>query len=285
MTLKLTLLGTGSPSPNPQRRGNAQVIESGGELVLIDCGATAVHRLVEAGYARRPIKQVAISHLHSDHITGLADLLWGGWVGRWWDKPPVISGPPGTKEMIDYLIKAYSYDINVRTLTPGGEGLLKEWLIPEVEEIEEGWTASGSDWQLTAFEVDHVQVKDAFGFRMEGPGGSIVISGDTRRSENLIAKSQNVDLLVHEVIRFKDEVITDPFLAARREAVNTYHTASTEVGKIATDAAAKQLVLSHLVIREGTLDDLRGDVTPDYKGPLTVGEDLMSFELPVNRSF
>jgi ribonuclease Z len=284
--VKLTLLGTGTPSPNPNRRGNSQVIESGGELVLIDVGATAAHRLVEAGYNRRPISHIVITHLHSDHITGLSDLLWGGWVGRWWNKPPVIAGPPGTKEFVDYLIKAHSYDINVRTLTPGGEGLLKEWLIPEVVEIEEGWHSTGSDWQLTAFEVDHVQVKDAFGFRMDGPAGSIVISGDTRRSENLIAKSQNVDLLVHEVIRFMPEVITDPFLAARREAVNAYHTPSTEVGKIATDAAAKHLVLSHLVLREGSLDDLRGDVTTDYKGQLTVGEDLMSFELEAKgRSF
>src|SRR6187551_666624 len=77
-SVKLTLLGTGTPSPNPRRRGNSQVIESGGELVLIDVGATAAHRLVEAGYGRRPIAQLAITHLHSDHITGLADLLWGG---------------------------------------------------------------------------------------------------------------------------------------------------------------------------------------------------------------
>ncbi len=275
--MKLTLLGTGSPSPNPNRRGASQVIESGGELVLIDCGATTAHRLVEAGYNRRPIKQLAITHLHSDHVTGLADLLWGGWVGRWWDKPPLVSGPPGTKEMIDYLMKAFAYDIAVRTRTPGGEGLEREWLIPEVEEVEEGWTAQGSDWQLSAFRVDHVQVDEAFGFRLDGADGSIVISGDTRRSENLIAKSQGADLLVHEVIRFQPEAIADPWLAARREAVNAYHTASTEVGKIATDAAVKQLVLSHLVIREGSLDDLRSDVEQDYRGPLMVGEDLMSF--------
>lgn len=285
--VKLTLLGTGTPSPNPLRRGNSQVIESAdGDLVLIDCGATTAHRLVEAGYARRPISYLAITHLHSDHITGLADLLWGGWVGRWWDRPPVVAGPPGTKEFVDYLIKAFSYDIAVRTKTPGGEGLEKEWLIPEVHEVEEGWAVKGKDWTLNAFRVDHVQVDEAFGFRMDAAEGSIVISGDTRRSENLIEKSQNVDILVHEVLRSVPANITDPWLAARREAVNNYHTASTEVGKIATDAATKHLVLSHLVIREGTTDDLINDVRPDYKGELTVGEDLMTFELePSSRAF
>src|SRR5687768_13887144 len=136
LTMKLTLLGTGIPTANPNRRGPSQVIESGGELVLIDCGAGATHRLVEAGYGRRPIKELLITHLHSDHITGVPDLLWAGWVGRWWDKPPAISGPPGTKEFIEYLLKAFSYDIAVRTRTPGGEGLEKEWLIPEVTEVE-----------------------------------------------------------------------------------------------------------------------------------------------------
>lgn len=281
--MKLTLLGTGSPSANPRRRGAAQVIEVGGELVLIDVGATVAHRMVEAGYPRRPIAQIAITHLHSDHITGLADLLWSGWVGRAWDKPPKVSGPPGTKEFVDYLMKAFAYDINVRTKTPGGEGLHKEWLIPEVEEVEEGWTARGNDWELKAFRVDHVQVDEAFGFRLDSPDGSIVISGDTRRSENLIEKSQGADILVHEVIRFNPEDIKDPWLAARREAVNSYHTASTEVGKIATDAAAKHLVLSHLVIRDGGLDELRADVEPDFAGELTLGEDLMAFELTNGR--
>lgn len=281
--MKLTLLGTGSPGANPQRRGAAQVIECGGELVLVDVGATVAHRMVEAGYARRPIKHIAITHLHSDHITGLADMLWSGWVGRAWNTPPVISGPPGTKDFVDYLIKAFSYDISVRTKTPGGEGLEREWLVPEVQEVEEGWSTRGTDWELKAFRVDHVQVDEAFGYRLDSPDGSIVISGDTRRSENLIARSQGADILVHEVIRWNPEDIKDPWLAARREAVNAYHTASTEVGKIATDAAAKHLVLSHLVLREGGVDDLRAEVQPDFAGELTVGEDLMAFELTNGR--
>jgi ribonuclease Z len=277
--MKLTLLGTGMPTTNPQRRGPSQVIESGGDLVLIDCGAGVAHRLVEAGYGRRAIRQIALTHLHSDHITGLPDLLWAGWVGRWWDTPPVISGPPGTKHFVEHLLEAFSYDIAVRTRTPGGEGLHREWLVPRVEEIEEAWKAEGSNWRLSAFRVDHVQVDQAFGFRMEGPGGAIVISGDTRRSENLIEKSQGADILVHEVIRISGDPLSDPMARARREAVNAYHTPSTEVGKIATDAGARHLVLSHLVLRDATPDDLIADVAPDYKGRLTVGEDLMAFEV------
>jgi ribonuclease Z len=279
--MKLTLLGTGTPGANPRRRGPSQVIESGGELVLIDCGAGVAHRLVEAGYGGRPIRQLAITHLHSDHITGLPDLLWAGWVGRWWDTPPVISGPPGTRHFIEALLDAFSYDIAVRTRTPGGEGLHREWLVPRVEEVEEGWQTAGSDWRLSAFRVDHVQVDEAFGFRLDNSGSSIVISGDTRRSENLIQHSQGVDILVHEVIQRDPGAanITDPWLAGRRRAVNAYHTPSDEVGKIARDAAAKQLVLSHLVMRGGGPDALLEDVSKDYSGPITVGEDLQTFEV------
>jgi ribonuclease Z len=279
--MKLTLLGTGTPGANPRRRGPSQVIDSGGELVLIDCGAGVAHRLVEAGYGGRPIRNLAITHLHSDHITGLPDLLWAGWVGRWWHTPPVISGPLGTKHFVQTLLNAFSYDIAVRTRTPGGEGLRKEWLIPKVEEVEEGWQTAGSDWRLSAFRVDHVQVDQAFGFRMDNSSHSIVISGDTRRSENLIEHSQGVDLLVHEVIQ-KDrsgQTITDRWLAERRRAVNAYHTPSDEVGRVARDAAVKQLVLSHLVMRGDGAEQLLQDASQDYKGPISVGEDLQVFEV------
>jgi len=284
--MKLTLLGTGSPNVNPQRRGSSQVIESGDELVLIDCGAGTAHRLVEAGYGRRKIKQLVFTHLHSDHITGLADLLWGGWVGLWWKEPPLVAGPPGTKDFIDYLMKAFEYDISVRTKPSaiegvgGGEGLKREWLVPHVQEVEDGWKARGADWELSAFRVDHVQVDEAFGFRMDGPGGSIAISGDTRRSENLIAKAHGADILVHEVMRLGGPTPDDPWLVERRDRINAYHTSSTEVGKIASDAEAKHLVLSHIIVREGTLDDMRDDVEQDFKHQLTVGEDLLSVDLP-----
>src|SRR5215211_8215498 len=142
--MKLTLLGTGTPIPDPARRGPSQVIEVGNELVLIDAGSGVLHRLVEAGYAApasgrliRPIRQIAITHLHSDHITVLADLLWTGWIMRWWDQPPPIAGPPGTAEFIRRLMDALAYDIDVRRRD---ERLRTEWLIPRVDEIDEGWT-------------------------------------------------------------------------------------------------------------------------------------------------
>ena len=149
-----------------------------------------------AGYSRPRIQRVALTHLHFDHIAGLHDLLWAGWIQSWWDEPPPIVGPPGTREFIAGLMQAFSYDIKVRTM---GERR-REGLVPSVvEEMEEGWTVGNPNWRLSAFRVEHQPVDQAFGFRLDSDDGSIVISGDTRRSENLIRHSRGVDLLLHEV--------------------------------------------------------------------------------------
>lgn len=287
--MKLTLLGTGTPIPDPARRGPSQVIEVGDELVLVDAGAGVLHRLLEAGYGvtggvgrpAKSLRRIAITHLHSDHITGLADLLWCGWIMRWWDAPPAVAGPPGTAELVRRLLHAFEYDIAVRVQ---GERLKRDWLAPVVEEIEDGWAAQGDGWRLTGFRVDHAPVDEAFGFRLDADGGAVVISGDTRPSENLVRHAHGADLLVHEVYwkRGGDAMrarITDPDQLARRETIDSYHTHSEELGAIADRAEARHLVLSHILFRGGTPGDLRADIGPSYRGGVTVGEDLQQFEL------
>jgi ribonuclease Z len=278
--VKLTLLGTGSPSPNPERRGPSQVIECGNDLILVDCGAGTLHRLVEAGYERLNLSCIAFTHLHSDHVTGILDLLWAGWILRRWQTPPRIYGPPGTKHFLDHLIEAMSYDIRVRA----GPILQPASLIPEVEEIEEDWSVADGDWQLSAFRVEHLPVDEAFGFRIDQDSSSIVVSGDTKVSENLISHSQGADLLVHEV--FWSQGLTDMLGGAldseeraRFELLKTYHTSSDEVGLVAAKANAKHLVLSHVLRSRGNPDDFAADIEPDYDGKLTLGQDLMTFEV------
>ncbi len=288
--LTLTLLGTGAPIPDPARRGPAQVIDAGGELVLIDCGSGVAQRLVEADYAPRysgqvrpPLRRIAITHLHSDHVTGLPDLLWAGWVMRWWDAPPPIAGPPGTAEMLEHLLAAFSYDIAVRSK---GERLRREWLVPDVVEIDEGWQHEGGGYRLSAFRVNHEPVDEAFGFRLDADGAAVVVSGDTRPSENLIRHAQGADLLVHEVYWGRGAArlragVADPDALARRATIDAYHTSSEEVGKVATQAEVEQLALSHLLLRGGTPADVLADLAPHFSRPAVVGEDLMRFEIGV----
>jgi ribonuclease Z len=284
--MKLTLLGTGSPLLDPDRRGPAQVIEEGGGLVLIDCGSGVAHRLAEAGYAPRgnglvrpPIRRIALTHLHSDHVMGLPDLLWTGWVLRWWDEPPPIAGPPGTAALVQGLLDAFAYDIRVRL---AGDQYRRNGPASRVDEVEEGWTVDGDGWRLRAFRVDHAPVDQAFGYRMEAGGGAIVVSGDTRPSDNLVRHAWGADLLVHEVywrrgaLRLRER-LSDPDELFRRTTIENYHTSSEEVGEVAARTEVKHLVLSHLILRGGSPADLLADVAPDFARPITVGSDLQTF--------
>ena len=278
--MKLTILGTGSPQANLRRRGPSQVIECGDNTILVDCGAGTLHRLVEAGFETLPLTAIAFTHLHSDHVTGILDVLWNGWIMRRWPAPPVIYGPPGTQHFIDHLMEAMAYDIKVRI----GETLRPETLVPNVVEVEEGWKLAGKDWQLSAFRVEHLPVDEAFGFRLDHGSSSIVISGDTKVSENLIKHSKDTDLLVHEVYwsqGLRDAAAAAPDAAerARFQLVGTYHTPSEDVGKVADRANAGHLVLSHIIRSRGNQEDFEKDIRPDYGGKLTMAEDLMSFEV------
>ena len=286
--MKLTVLGTGVPVPDPHRRGASQVIEVGDSLIIVDCGRGAADRFVEAGFVApdrrslvRPLHTIALTHLHSDHVTGLADLLWAGWVMRWWQRPPILVGPPGTARMIHHLMEAFAYDIDVRTR---GESSRREELVPRVIEVEDGWNNERDEWRLTSFRVDHAPVDQAFGFRIDTGSGSMVISGDTRYSENLIHYAQGVDILVHEVYsrlgmeQRRRLSSTEPRQQALVHTISSYHTPSNDVGKVAALADAKRLVLSHVLLGHGgTVDDILSDVTDDYGGPASVAADLQSF--------
>ena len=278
--MKLTLLGTGSPSPNPKRRGPSQVIECGDALILVDCGAGALHRLVEAGYDRLNLSAIAFTHLHSDHVTGILDVLWAGWIQRRWTTAPTIYGPPGTQHFIDKLLEAMSYDIKVRI----GPVLKEENLRPPVVEVEEGWSTAGKDWQLSAFRVEHMPVDQAFGFRIDQDGAGVVISGDTKACDNLAKHAEGADILVHEI--FLEKGLADMAASARDaeerarfELLRTYHTSSSEVGKVAANANTKHLVLSHVLRSQGDQSAFDDDIEPHYGGKLTLGEDLMTFEV------
>lgn len=274
---RVVLLGTGMPRPDPSRRGPAQVIDVDGQLLLIDCGAGALHRFVEAGLDPKRISRIAFTHLHSDHVTGIADLLWGGRLGGWWETPPAIVGPPGTRDFVARLIDAFHYDLKVRSFA-------RRDVEPPVTEIGDGWIEEVAAFRLKAFRVEHAPVDQAFGFRVDFDRGSVVVSGDTRRSENLIANASGASVLVHEVISRPGmegviEAATDERVKDRARQILGYHTPADELGDIATRAGAEHLVLSHIVRAARPVEELLADARRGYDGRVTLGEDLMVFEI------
>lgn len=216
-----------------------------------------------------------LTHLHSDHTVGIPDLWLTGWVmGR---KTPLrVWGPAGTQAMMKHLQEAYAFDIHVRRdvdekrPAAGAEILAKD--------IEQGTVYDNGGVKVTAFLVEHGLVKPAFGYRIDYGGHSVVLSGDTRYSENLIRYAQGTDVLVHEVIDAKAyAALVNSYSPEEKARVLGHHTTPEDAGKVFTKVAPKLAVYSHIVPPDAP--NLVPDTRKTYSGPLEVGEDLMSIEI------
>ncbi|MBI2953320.1 MAG: MBL fold metallo-hydrolase [Chloroflexi bacterium] len=274
MDMRLTLLGTGNPRPNPHRAGPSQHIQIGGTSILVDCGSGVVRRMVEAGLRVQDIDYIFLTHLHSDHCIDLMHVLLSGWIS-FRTRPLQLIGPPGTREHLDSLMRVFDWDIRVRRLS---ERVGAEMLRVDCQEIEHGWTMGGKGWQVTAARVDHYPVEHAFAFRFDAPERSIAISGDTAPCQAMIDLARGVDILVHEGTHpTRHEGAYDHLPKGQVEAhfdrLQRYHTRAREAGRIAREAGAKLLVLSHL----GPSDEspLRTEAEEAFGGPVVLGADLM----------
>jgi ribonuclease Z len=283
-SLRVTLLGTGSPIPSIERFGPSTLVEAGSETLLFDCGRGATLRLWQLQIPLRSVTAVFLTHLHSDHIVGIPDLWLTGWLpppfGRR-TEPLRVWGPTGTKEMLAHLEKAYQADIRIRIedekLPPQGVAVL-------AKDITEGVVYEHNGVKVTAFDVDHgLAIKPALGYRIDYGGRSVVISGDTRFSENLIRFSTGTDVLVHEVAAAKEELLGTSE-AARR--IIGHHTTQEVAGKVFDRVKPKLAVYTHIVllttdlsVSAPTIQDLVALTRKTYSGALEVGEDLMTIEV------
>lgn len=275
--MKLTLLGTGNPLPNPLRAGPSQHIQAEDCSILIDCGTGVARRLAEVGLAVKDVEFIFLTHLHSDHCIDLGHVLIAGWT-TFRSRPLRIVGPPGTKAHVEGLLKLWDWDLKVRRFP---DRLPASVLDVQVEEIEQGSTVQGDGWVATAVRVDHYPVEQAFSFRFDSNGHSILISGDTAPCDAVVEAAKGVSLLLHEASQASAAEPGHKALSPEKAAVyfgwkSRYHTPAREAGRIAREAGAKQLVLTHI----GPYVDverMRREAEEGYGGPVIVGEDLMEF--------
>ena len=271
--ITVTLLGTGNPRPTIKRFGPSILVQAGGQNLLFDCGRGATMRLYQLKIDH--IDGLFLTHLHSDHTVGIPDLWLTGWVmGR---KTPLrVWGPEGTQAMMTHLQEAYSFDIRMRRDVD--EKRPAAGIEVQAKDIEQGVIYNNDGVKVTAFLVDHGPVKPAYGYRVDYSGHSVVLSGDTRYSENLIQFAHGTDLLIHEVIDSKAYAeLATSFTPEEKARVLAHHTTAEEAGKVFTKVAPKLAVYSHIVPPDAP--NLVTDTRKTYSGRLEVGEDLMSFEV------
>ncbi|MBK6423217.1 MAG: MBL fold metallo-hydrolase [Gemmatimonadetes bacterium] len=272
----VVLLGTGMPYPDPKAQGPATAVVVGTRIFLFDAGPGVMRQMTAAGLPVRggPVTRLFLTHLHSDHTLGLPDLILTSWVmGR--PRPLAIVGPPGTQAMTDHILAAWAEDITVRT--DGLERALAGAQKVAVREISGSVTVYDSAGvTITAVPVPHGNWKTAFAYRIDAPGKSILISGDTRPSEALERAAKGVDILIHEVypeVRLKPE--PRPGGDAWPRYMKAFHTSDRELGAIAQRVGPKLLVLYHVVRMGGTDEELLAGVRAGgFIGRTVVGKDL-----------
>lgn len=274
-SFKVTLLGTGNPRPSMERFGPSILVQAGSETLIFDCGRGATQRLYQLKVPFAEATALFLTHLHSDHTVGIPDLWLTGWImGR--EVPLRVWGPKGTKLMMKHLAEAYEFDVHVRRDVD--EKLPAPGAVIEAKDINQGVVYEHEGVKVTAFTVDHGPVKPAFGYRIDFAGHSVVLSGDTRYSENLIHFSQGTDVLIHEVIdpeAYHD--VGNTFSAQQRQRVIDHHTLPEQAGTVFTKVKPRLAVYSHIVPPD--VPEVVPHTRKTYSGPLDVGEDLMTIEI------
>lgn len=268
---QVILLGTGNPNSDPARSGPATAIVVNGEAYVVDCGPGVVRRAAAAGIAMPQLKRVFITHLHSDHTLGYADLIFSPWTLR---RAAALEafGPPGLREMTEHILAAYREDIEIRT--KGGEPANLTGYKVNVHEIQPGVVHKDANVTVKAFAVPHGAWKHAYGFRFETADRTIVVSGDTTFSPAMIEQARGVDVLVHEVYSEAGFATRTPEWKAYH---SKYHTASKDLARIAAEAKPKLLVLYHVLLWGTPEEQLLKEIREIYSGRVVIAKDLDVF--------
>jgi ribonuclease Z len=280
----VTLLGTASPTPRPDRFGPSTLVEAGDQKLLFDAGRGVPIRLRQIGVPLGRIDVLFVTHYHSDHVTGIPDVWLTGWLSPPYGRrtaPFRVIGPTGARALMSNLEKAYALDVKIRL---EDEKLPPEGVAIAAEEFDkDGVVYEKNGVKVTAFAVEHgAAIKPAVGYRVDYKGRSVTFSGDTRYDENVVKHATGTDLLIHEVGSARPELMAASVPVQR---IIAHHTTPREAGQVFSRAKPKLAVYAHIVllsnekISEPTLDDVVAETRLTYSGPLVVGEDLMSFEI------
>ncbi len=270
----VVMLGTGTPNAEPDRSGSAVAIVAGGRPYIVDCGPGIVRRVTAAQRAgveamqMEALTRLFVTHLHSDHTAGLADLILTPWVlGR--DEPLEAWGPPGLAAMTDHLLAAYVQDIDLRL--HGRQPQNGAGIEVNVHEAVPGKIYEDDFVRVIAFPVQHGEWEHSFAYRFETSNRSIVISGDTSATDTVVEACNGCDVLIHEVYAKSGLDRRAPEWQIYHKAA---HTSAVELGELAARAEPKLLILYHQLLWGATKEQLLSEVRLHFDGEVVFANDL-----------
>jgi ribonuclease Z len=287
---RLYMLGAGTPTPTPTRFGSSQVVQVGDELLMFDCGPAATHKLVKAGLWPTRVDYLFFTHHHFDHDVDYPCFLLCRWdQGAGKEKLLTVRGPRLTEQLTHRILDqeqgAFSHDWLARVNAPGSQRVYvnRGGVLPrrpptvDAKDVGPGLVYAGKDWQVTAAPAEHVEPwLDSLAYRIDTPGGSIVITGDTQPCPSVIDLARDADMLVS--MCWDDQETMD----ACGEASGG--TGTTGAARMAQEAGVKSLVLSHMgprIASHGPLEKGLGDIRRVYDGRVIFAEELLALDVRV----
>jgi len=277
--MKLILLGTGGgPRPRKASSAPAQVILVNDAAYVVDCGDGVARQLVIADVPLPNLRHIFITHHHSDHNADYGNLILLAWTAGLRTRVDTW-GPPPLEKMTKLFFEMNAYDINTRIADEGRVPLVP---LIHVHDLSQGGLVMRDDnVKVTSTLVHHPPVVPAFAYRFDSADRSIVISGDTAPSDNLIKLAQGADILVHDALYEPgvDRLVARvPNAAKLKQSIMSHHTSAEDAGRLAQVAGVKTLVLSHLVPPDDPTitDQMWIDAArTHFRGSVVVGKDLL----------
>ncbi len=256
---KLLFCGTGSPNRTPDRGQPCTALVADGKLFLFDAGEGTTAQLTEFAAPTGALEAIFLTHLHSDHISGVAEVLHNTWLfGRRHITRTI--GPPGTGKMLDGFTHAYEDDLHERTRVLGADNLNNNIVFEGAQDVlVEGPDAKivyeENGLVISAFLVDHPEWPQAYGYRIEYRDKIVVISGDTAPSDGIRRHAKGADALIHEAVNMEIfmyvgeqmEAQGGPMTKERMKRIASVHTPTKDLAEIARDTSVKNLIITHLI--------------------------------------
>ena len=273
--IEITLLGTGGPLVEADRAGPATLVRAGGITLLVDCGRGALMRAAAAGVGAGQLDALLLTHLHSDHITDLNDVITSRWIMSFAPSPLRVIGPPGTQAVVDGLLASLAPDISYRLAHH--EDLTWDPAV-EVHEHVDGVVLDHAGVRVLAGPTDHRPVHPSVGYRVEHGDDAVVLAGDTVPCAGLDALCHGAGALVHTVIR-EDLVRAIP--VARLQDILDYHSSVEQAAQTAARGGVGTLVLTHYVppLVPGAEEEWRARAARHFTGRIELGDDLHRVEV------